>query len=700
MAFPFDIPTAQHDLGSQLSYEFYLKKGYQFGVQVIQNIGPLGLLNYPNIYTGLYEYQKIIYTFINLLLTIRMIFFASHDISSQTGRTVHFVVILLTSLTWGGFLLTGGSYVFLVLSAQYLFSTAKKKTILSESVSIFEIFLMINLSILMMAKTMYSVIVLILVVSLFLLRISEKRFAETFILCSVFFASFIFFWISSAQTLDTLPRYMMSIFLFTDGYNEFAARYEKPLYFWGAMSVWAVILLNIILRLGDLISNKFRLGMILSQTFIFFAMWKHGFVRADGQHMQVFFRPILALFPLILLGYSNELTNTKNKIMRYFRTATYPVKQSPDTCVDSPGCSSPTATHNKVRHDISWVTRYHFGQFFIVITIGFVYSMSIDLPNHTIRVSEGFRYVIVDRAINNISFVLDLRRNMNKQGVKYQESAENVKASIPTIIKTVGQATVDFFGSNPGIPLLGDLNYHPRPMPIAFAATNEHILEMNRKFFVSARTATKFVMLPDATPVMQDNLAFVEILLRYFPVVIENRIILLRRREDQHMADAFKFNDTVIGKKFRLGEWVPIIYKENSFSRMKINGKYSKLGKVVSFLYKPPRNYIDFKFKDDNIVSVNYFMSTGKTNFLVVPFLKDEKLLRFLKDRKVTKDMLPVQFRLVVEKEKQSYYNSDEFSVDYQNSDNFLPMLDWQSSLWAMPPPSTLPPTPVSASSF
>ena len=59
-----DLPTTSYDidrdLSSSASLEYFAARGIQFGTQLVQNVGPLGWIQYSAVYAGFLHPQKIV----------------------------------------------------------------------------------------------------------------------------------------------------------------------------------------------------------------------------------------------------------------------------------------------------------------------------------------------------------------------------------------------------------------------------------------------------------------------------------------------------------------------------------------------------------------------------------------------------------------------------------------------------------------
>ena len=57
---PYSVPDDSHDLGSQACIDYWVEKKVQFGVDLIQNVGPLGGLSYPTLFSGYDAKEKML----------------------------------------------------------------------------------------------------------------------------------------------------------------------------------------------------------------------------------------------------------------------------------------------------------------------------------------------------------------------------------------------------------------------------------------------------------------------------------------------------------------------------------------------------------------------------------------------------------------------------------------------------------------
>jgi hypothetical protein len=52
------IVVDRHQLGSEAAYDYWTKNGFQWGTEIIQNVGPLAFMHFPLSFTGFLDWKK------------------------------------------------------------------------------------------------------------------------------------------------------------------------------------------------------------------------------------------------------------------------------------------------------------------------------------------------------------------------------------------------------------------------------------------------------------------------------------------------------------------------------------------------------------------------------------------------------------------------------------------------------------------
>ena len=108
-----------HDLGSHMSFEFYARAKSQFGVDVIQNVGPYGYLNYPYDYSGILPVPKLLFGILFGLAAAWYVLEARKYFFSTAAKTVWFLSVFLTIVP-GSEELDPVSNLFILLAGHHL----------------------------------------------------------------------------------------------------------------------------------------------------------------------------------------------------------------------------------------------------------------------------------------------------------------------------------------------------------------------------------------------------------------------------------------------------------------------------------------------------------------------------------------------------------------------------------------------------
>jgi hypothetical protein len=225
---------------------------------------------------------------------------------------------------------------------------------------------------------------------------------------------------------------------------------------------------------------------------------------------------------------------------------------------------------------------------------------------------------------NNLAWVLSPARQTAELKCELQKA--QAAYALPHIKAAVGNARVDYYGFSPGVVLLNRLNYWSRPMPIAFAASNDLLERANEAFYRSSNTAPDFVIcriypgLDERIMVQDDAPTLRSLLDNYHPVGEEHGFLLLGRnegalRERIDKKPLLELN-TRFGTQINLREW------SNGLVWMEADIEHSLLGKLLSFFYKPPPCYLSYRCVGETRDSANRFVTAlGSSGCMLTPLI-------------------------------------------------------------------------------
>jgi hypothetical protein len=265
-----------------------------------------------------------------------------------------------------------------------------------------------------------------------------------------------------------------------------------------------------------------------------------------------------------------------------------------------------------------------------------------------------------EEPIYSVSYLFETARNLTSltsYETKMTErlSAQKKRFECPRIKAEVGKATIDVFGSNQGIALLNDLNYHPRPAFQSYSAYTPFLIRANADFYRSddgpLYVISTFNPLDERFPTQDDPEALRVLLLDYNLVLSENKTLLWRRlilrktlEEEMTGIDAMEIS---FGQEIALPG-------SNLWSV--VNIKETALGKLRSFFYKPPMVFISVTDEDHLNTTHRILPTIARSGFILDPYLFSQTDIVGLKKTFEPKPKHILSFRLLTDDSSKKYF--------------------------------------------
>ena len=401
--------------------------------------------------------------------------------------------------------------------------------------------------------------------------------------------SIILFWLILNQSITNFFKYIFYGLQISLGYAP-AMAIVGPV-----SSIFAALILAVIcgvLSVSPIIryykSNYVKLIMIVSLLGVGFILWKEGFVRHDG-HMLYFFQ--------------------------YFMYASAFL-----WCI-----------HNDRGEETSeneyWLNSYvqKFALLFIFV-IPLMFSSKVYFDNFFDK-----RIVMdkVPKVTQHIIYLLNPALIWDQKAI-LEEQKENIKRESPSAILAdyVGNEPIDIYNFNQNKLHHVDLNWSPRPVFQSYSAYTRKLLKLNESNIINK--GPRFVLFNNETidgrlPLLDDNLWIRQLLHRYNFVANIHDQLLLERKEGVEVPELRELSSGTI----RFNQEVEI---PNTGNPIYISAKIEEnlLGKIVSFLYKPPVVNMVVYMKDGSIYSYRIIPEMIAEPTLIFPILdSNHKVLNF-----------------------------------------------------------------------
>lgn len=614
------VSRGDHDLSSMAAFDYWAIHKSSYGKDIVQNVGPLGFIQFPYFYSGFFDSTKFL---INLFLFCSLVFLL---FISFNNLPLLIKIIIIPMLLFFGHCFNDFNtlyYIFLLLLANKLILTKRL------GIVIFSTFI---LAILALTKGTVLFISLFIVLMSAVFFILSKRFIFAAWTLISFVSFFLFIWVLSGQNIVNIPAFLNAIISFSNGYQEAAARYGEVNWFYqisGFIIAIALILFNVFEIINRCFSRNDKSmlfvyrGMILPlvELFILFMVWKHGFVSAGLSHVSIFFR--YSLFYIFWILYRADMLTVNIKTAKpYYK--------------------------------------------FWIILLSLIFCMSAVLVFN----SSFERKKMLTQ--NNIVKLVDIQWYLKK--MNYLLNTAKNSLQLPRTRAIAGKATISYFGHTPSYMVYNDLNYLPNPATISFAAWNPWIMKKEQAFFGDNNYAPKFIlfdlkMFNDRLVAQDDSLAQLEILHRYEPVDLEAGNILLRRINnkinlsmDLISEDNYNIEQWIdIPKNSSYPIWVEIILKKTLFSRL------------MSFIYHPQQYLIEISFKDNENVIFQLVPQMSAVGFLIDPLILNNNDFLVVNDNNEYKIYTngaksslkkPIKFRVI--EGKGAYFSYKQFKARFK----------------------------------
>jgi hypothetical protein len=631
---PNSSVNMSHDLGSHMSFEFYARAKYLFGVDVIQNVGPYGYLSYPFDYSGILPTQKLLFGVIFGLILAWSAVAARTFFHSMIGKTVWFAALFLAMVP-GVEEFDPACNLFVLLAAHYLLlgERDRKWKLLSDTV------LCVALGLLCLTKFTETVLSCFLMLLVVVDRLFSRRWRDLAYNAGGFGITACVLWFLAGQRVSNVAAFAKGAIEFSKGYSEALSYAGKPeLVFLGA-AVLAIFAVANILRALKFRVYRHRLLTTIYECAYLYVIWKHGYNRAGHEFM--FWEFIILAVPLLFLAHEAPLLEAAS----------------------SGEATAGNQAGGPIRKNVSMYQLAGIPVALVVVCAILAARVGSTNPDFA-GYANPWEAVVrpLERMASNVDGLVDWPGRLRYLKTMLEKNRED--AALPEVKKVVGDSSIDMFGFLPGLILLNDLNYHPRPLPINFAATTPELMEKNAAFYQNDATAPKFLLAEigqiDARfPPQDDALALPEVLEHYAPLLSDHGFLLLERTPGQPDLERKFISSTNV----EWGDSIPMPPTGTNLLWCSADIRFSLMGRARSFVYQPPLLYIVLESPDRRLGPTRMLQSGASTGFLLRPVILNgvDFLAVYGRHAQSTSQLTPTfdNVRFVINREDEAFFEPD-----------------------------------------
>jgi len=382
-----------------------------------------------------------------------------------------------------------------------------------------------------------AIISLVALIGLFLLQ-GQARLARGLLLG--FSVLFLGAWVLLGQRLANLGSFLMHGFVMSAGYDQTMWAEPFPAMLLPGILLVLLTVAIVVVRTWTAVASKEKRAIgqriLLAGWFVsvLFIVWKHGFVRADRDHLVVF----LTLAPS--MGLILEFLPCERKTVRLYTR----------------GLGIPFAV----------IALLAFNWLFGAKPKSFLGRPLLLAVTHT-------RSLLAPAAYG---------RTMREL-----QEAERQANQLPKLRAKAGTGSVDVFGCNQAYAIFNAMNYRPRPVFQSYAAYSGSLMNLNEQFYFSQHSpdSVLFRLTPidERFPTMEDAFLFRDLLINYRPLDLEGPFLFLKPKQ-QLTAPALTLSKE---GQVHPGEMISLREYGNANIWLEITSTPTVLGEGLTLHYHP-----------------------------------------------------------------------------------------------------------------
>jgi hypothetical protein len=207
---------------------------------------------------------------------------------------------------------------------------------------------------------------------------------------------------------------------------------------------------------------------------------------------------------------------------------------------------------------------------------------------------------------------------------KYADDVIAVQGGQP-IPKLAGPTDVYSFGQS--AVFANGLDWAPRPLVQSYTAYTPWLEQQDADHLTGSEAPTNILFTPepidDRLAALEDGTSWPILLTRYEISGYVEDWAVLTKRPSTEAADPVATHPTLSGT-FHLGQQIPIP-QDTLMVWAKIDVQPTFLGKLVTFLFKPPPLSISYSFQDGSTQTFRYVAGLGVSGFVAAPVVMNTK---------------------------------------------------------------------------
>lgn len=554
------FPTMELDASWRMALGKFFMEGRQFGTDIVFTYGPLGWAM-GKTYWGDHWGLLVGWHAVQAVVFSAVVFWHAYRLTGYS-RVFFFLFFFLFGLSYQDAM----HQSIMALVGLELIRRSNGPWRWSSAA------LLLLLSILSLVKFTNLLLGFFLVLLAGALELGKTRRVSGLRVPAIFLGLFLLGWLACGQHLGNLPAYFRSSLEISQGYQDAMGLSSPSAQLYRGLGVVALMLAYLLINLLTQADRVRALALTLGALAHLYLNWKHGFIRADGHQIGFYYAALT-----IIVG-------------------------APLLLEDSPRLRA-------LKHSL-------------LAAAGLLAVVSLDLvlPG-LVRGALGSAQGTV-----NLHLSFALGQAYNREIYEGRMEAERNNVDLRKTRAAVGQSSLDVLGFEQAVALYNKFNYQPRPVFQGYSAYTPYLSRLNYDYYASDR-APEFVLfklqtLDGRLATMDDPHVLRLLTQRYTYLFSEQGFTLWQRKPGAFAAAPFEPR-LIRSARYRLGENIPLADLAAQNIWVEINYRFSLLGKVRRFLFRPP--LVHLHITDDKGLESDHRLPQpiGRAGFMLSPVVND-----------------------------------------------------------------------------
>ena len=359
--------------------------------------------------------------------------------------------------------------------------------------------------------------------------------------------------------------------------------------------------------------------MLIMLALALFLVWKHGFTRHDGHALSFFTFTLFTAFLIWSIGH--------------------------------PGWRSIVTASASV--------------IIVLLSIAGIVSVRQRFPDPDWMVADSFgRYRERLHYLVSPGDRIDLLERISR--------ADQAKWDWPILRREIGKRSVDLISSIQSALFVNNLNYRQRPVFQSYSTYTPELLEANARALAQAAgpdfLTIRLEPIDQRFPMLEDALAWQEVLYRYRPVTVEKDNLLLERDRSRDGRVRRPDETLLLERPVRFDQVIPVPAHESGFQKLALRFHSTAWGQLRGFLLRPPVVYIHLKTTDNLERRFRLVPAMAEKGFLLSPFVGNYDDILKLYGRPGSARV--ISFRVTVEQDPSAF--NDQIDLRLTNVPNLV----------------------------